>query len=97
MPIDSEFPKNHQVIGKHKHADGEHFHFVWGPGRTAEAAENEEVKKSSEARGEQIVPLGVHGTMVAVDGTLAMQMVHVLKHVQYRYINGIELNRTYLQ
>jgi NAD-dependent dihydropyrimidine dehydrogenase PreA subunit len=67
MSIDRYFPKNHQVIGKHKHADGEHFHFVWGPGRTAEAAENEEVKKSSEARGEQIVPLGVHGTMVAVD------------------------------
>ena len=67
MPIDSDFPKNHQVIGKHKHADGEHFHFVWGPGRTVEAAENEEVKKAYEARGEQIVPLGVHGTMVAVD------------------------------
>src|ERR687892_691862 len=33
MPIDSEFPKSHQVIGKYKHADGEHFHFVWGPGR----------------------------------------------------------------
>jgi hypothetical protein len=23
MPIDPEFPKNHQVIGKHKHADVE--------------------------------------------------------------------------
>jgi NAD-dependent dihydropyrimidine dehydrogenase PreA subunit len=67
MPIDQDFPKNHQVIGKHKHADGEHFHFVWGPGRDAEAAEKEEVKKSYEARSEQIVPLGVHGTMVAVD------------------------------
>ena len=67
MPIDPEFPKNHQVICKHKHADGEHFHFVWGPGRAAESAENEEVKKSSEARGEQIVPLGVHGAMVVVD------------------------------
>jgi NAD-dependent dihydropyrimidine dehydrogenase PreA subunit len=67
MPIDSDFPKNNQVIGKHKHADGEHFHFVWGPGRTAEAAAKEEVIKSYEERGEQIVPLGVHGTMVAVD------------------------------
>jgi NAD-dependent dihydropyrimidine dehydrogenase PreA subunit len=67
MPIDPEFPKNQQVIGKHMHSDGEHFHFVWGPGRTAEAAENEDVKKAYEARGEQIVPLGVHGTMVAID------------------------------
>jgi NAD-dependent dihydropyrimidine dehydrogenase PreA subunit len=66
MPIDPEFPKNHQVICKHKHADCEHFHFVWGPGRTAESAENEEVKKSSEARSEQIVHLGVHGAMVVV-------------------------------
>jgi hypothetical protein len=46
MPIDPEFPKNQQVIGKHSHSDGQHFHFVWGPGRTAEAAENEEVKKA---------------------------------------------------
>jgi NAD-dependent dihydropyrimidine dehydrogenase PreA subunit len=67
MPIDPEFPKNQQVIGKHKQADSEHFHFVWGPERAAEVAENEEVKKSSEARGDQIVPLGVHGTMVVVD------------------------------
>ena len=67
MPIDADFPKNHQVIGKHQHADGEHFHFVWGPGRAAEAAENEEVRKAYEARGEELVPLGVHGTMVALD------------------------------
>ena len=33
MPIDSEFPKNHKVIGKHQHEDGR-FHFVWGPGRS---------------------------------------------------------------
>jgi hypothetical protein len=32
MPIDQDFPKNHQVIGRHSHADGEHYHFVWGPG-----------------------------------------------------------------
>lgn len=67
MPIDPDFPKNHRVIGKHQHSDGEHFHFVWGPGRAAEAAENEQVKKAYEARGEQLVPLGVHGTMVALD------------------------------
>ena len=34
MPIDPDSPKNHQVIGKHKHADGKHYHFVWGPGRS---------------------------------------------------------------
>ena len=41
MPIDSDFPKNHQVIGKHKNADSEHYHFVWGPGRSdAETSTN---------------------------------------------------------
>jgi hypothetical protein len=30
MPIDPDFPRNHQTIGKHKHAEGEHYHFVWG-------------------------------------------------------------------
>ena len=32
-----------------------------------EATENEEVKSAYQTRGEEIVPLGVHGTMVAVD------------------------------
>jgi NAD-dependent dihydropyrimidine dehydrogenase PreA subunit len=67
MPIDPDFPKNHQPIVKHQHADGEQFHFVWGPGRAAEATENEEVKSAYQTRGEEMVPLGVHGTMVAVD------------------------------
>lgn len=67
MPIDPDFPKNHQVIGKHKLSDAEHYHFVWGPGRVAEASEKEEVKAAYAARGEEIVPLGVHGTTIAVD------------------------------
>jgi NAD-dependent dihydropyrimidine dehydrogenase PreA subunit len=68
MPIDPDFPKNHHVIGKHKHADGEHFHFVWGPGRAdAESSQNPEVQQAYSQRGEEYVPLGVHGTMVALD------------------------------
>ena len=67
MPIDPDFPRNNQVIGKHMHSDGEHYHFVWGPGKLQEAAENEEVKSAYSTRGEEIAPLGVHGTMVAVD------------------------------
>jgi len=67
MPIDPDFPRNHQVIGKVEHTDGEHFHFMWGPGRLAEAAEDENCKAAYAARGEQIEPLGVNGTMVAVD------------------------------
>ena len=67
MPIDPDFPKNHQVIGKHSLSDGEHYHYVWGPGKLQEAAENEEVKAAFSARNEEQVPLGAHGTMVAVD------------------------------
>lgn len=37
MPIDPDFPKNQQVIGKHAHSDGEHYHYVWGPGQNKEA------------------------------------------------------------
>ncbi len=67
MPIDQEFPKNHKVIGRHKHAEGQ-FHLVWGPGRSdAEASTNQEVMNAYRERGEEQVPLGVHGTMVAVD------------------------------
>jgi NAD-dependent dihydropyrimidine dehydrogenase PreA subunit len=67
MPIDRHFPRNHQVIGKHRHSDGEHYHFVWGPGRLADAAENKDVIAAYAARNEELVPIGVHGTMVAVD------------------------------
>ena len=67
MPIDPDFPRNHQQIGKIKHSDGEHYHIFWGPGALKEAAENEEVKAAYEQRGEEIVPIGVSGTMVAVD------------------------------
>src|SRR5918995_816290 len=68
MPIDSEFPKNHVVVGKHSTADGAYSHFVWGPGRKdAESSTNKEVQDAYKTRGEEFVPLGVHGTFVAVD------------------------------
>ena len=46
MPINPEFPKNYKVIGKHKNADGQNYHYVWGPGRLSDAAENEEATGS---------------------------------------------------
>lgn len=67
MPIDPQYPKNHQPIGIHRNADGQHYHFVWGPGKVGEAAENDDVKAAYASRGEDLVPLGVHGTMVALD------------------------------
>jgi NAD-dependent dihydropyrimidine dehydrogenase PreA subunit len=68
MPIDPDFPKNHQPVGRHQHTDKEHYHFVWGPGRPdAESSTNKEVQDAYKARREEYVPLGIHGTMVAVD------------------------------
>ena len=72
MPIDPQFPKNQQVIGKHSHSDGQHFHFVWGPGRTAEAAK-EEVKEAYEAREEQLAPLACTVQWSRSTGILALQ------------------------
>ena len=68
MGIDKEFPNNLKVIGKTSHADGENKHFIWGPGTTDGAAfSNDDVKAAYEAKGEEQVPLGIHGTTVAVD------------------------------
>jgi len=67
MPIDPNFPVSHNVIGKRDSVDGEHFYLVWGPGRQAEAASDSRVKEDYAKRKEQLVPLGVHGTAVAVD------------------------------
>jgi NAD-dependent dihydropyrimidine dehydrogenase PreA subunit len=68
MPIDEHFPQGLKPLGKIFHSDGEHYHFRWGPGRNdAEAFSDEKVIEAYKARGEKQVPLGVSGTMVAVD------------------------------
>ena len=68
MPIAENFPEGLKPLGKIKYSDGENFHFMWGPGRSdAEAFKDEKVISAYSARGEKQVPLGVSGTMVAVD------------------------------
>ncbi len=68
MPIAENFPEGLKPIGKISHSDGENFHWIWGPGRKdVESATNDDVQAAYKERGEEIVPLGVSGTMVAVD------------------------------
>ena len=68
MPIAENFPEGLKPIGKINHSDGEHFHIMWGPGKAdAETASNDDVQAAYKARNEQHEPLGVSGTMVAVD------------------------------
>ena len=68
MPIPENFPEGLKPIGKINHSDGDHFHWIWGPGKTDdEASKDENVIKAYEARGEKQVSLGISGTSVAVD------------------------------
>ena len=67
MPIDPDFPKNHTIIEKSKDPLSDNCHLVWGPGRLAEAASDENVKTAYAVRNEEIKPIGIHGTFVAVD------------------------------
>jgi len=74
MPIAENFPEGLKPVGKISHADGQNFHWVWGPGKTkntdgsqAEVFADADVVAAYAARGEKQVPLGVSGTMVAVD------------------------------
>ena len=69
MPIDAAFPQAHHVIDKHKHSDGQHFHFIWGPGRAdAETSTtNSDVQEAYKARREEHSHIGVPSIMVAVD------------------------------
>jgi len=67
MPIAENFPEGLKPLGKISDGEG-HFHIMWGPGRSdAEAFSDADVKAAYEAKGEEQVPLGVSGTMVAVD------------------------------
>ncbi len=73
MPIAENFPEGLKAMGKISISDG-NFHLMWGPGKTAntdgskaEASVDAEVVAAYAARKEEQVPLGVSGTMVAVD------------------------------
>ena len=73
MPIAENFPEGLKPSGKINLDDG-NFHIMWGPGKTkntdgspAEVLGDADVVAAYAARGEEQVPLGVSGTMVAVD------------------------------
>jgi len=73
MPIAENFPEGLKPTGKISLDDG-NFHIMWGPGKTTntdgsqvETLADADVVAAYTARGEEQVPLGVSGTMVAVD------------------------------
>ena len=73
MPIAENFPEGLKPTGKINLDDGT-FHIMWGPGKTTntdgsqvETLADADVVAAYAARGEEQVPLGVSGTMVAVD------------------------------
>ena len=73
MPIPENFPEGLKPLGKISIDDG-NFHIMWGPGRTknadgsqVESLADSDVVAAYAARKEEQVPLGVSGTMVAVD------------------------------
>ena len=73
MPIAENFPEGLKPTGKISLDDG-NFHIMWGPGKKtntdgsqAEVFADADVVAAYTARGEEQVPLGIHGTTVAVD------------------------------
>ena len=73
MPIAENFPEGLKPTGKINLDDG-NFHIMWGPGKKtntdgseAEVFTDPDVVAAYAARGEEQVPLGISGTMVAVD------------------------------
>jgi NAD-dependent dihydropyrimidine dehydrogenase PreA subunit len=74
MPIAENFPAGLKPIGKISLEGTSDFHWVWGPGKKtntdgsqAEVFTDPSVVAAYAARGEKHVPLGISGTMVAVD------------------------------
>ena len=67
MPILEDFCHDKEPIGKISHADGENFHFIWPSQGLVEASKNEKTLAAYKTNGEEMVQIGVSGTMVAVD------------------------------
>ena len=63
------FNEDKKPVGKTSHSDGENFHWIWpvNTGDSGAAFSDENVKAAYADKGEDQVPLGVHGTTVAVD------------------------------
>jgi hypothetical protein len=80
MPIDPEFPRNQQLIGRHNHADGQHYHFVWGPGSISDAAANEDVRATYAARNEELGPMVYVVLWLQLIGIRVLMMDHVYKY-----------------
>ena len=53
--------------------------------------------RAYKARGEEYVPLGVHGTMVAVDWDSCYADGACIEACPYRYSSGIEQNKMFQQ
>jgi len=68
LVIPEDYFHDKKPVGKTSHGNGENFHWILGQGNPEGAAfSNEDVKAAYEERGEKQVPLGIHGTTVAVD------------------------------
>ena len=69
LVISEDFHKDKEPTGKTSHGDGENFHWIWqeNTGSNGAAFSDDNVKAAYADRGEEQVPLGVHGTTVAVD------------------------------
>lgn len=97
MPIDPDFPKNYQVIGKIQHADGEHYHFMWGPGKLKEAQKTKRLKLHILLEEKKLSHSVLAGLWLQLTGIPVSQMERALKRAQYKSFNGIGRNTMYLQ
>ena len=103
MPIAENFPEGLTPTGKINLDDG-NFHIMWGPGKEtnadgsqAEVFADSDVVAAYAARNEEQIPLGVSGTMVAVDWDSCVADGACIKHVLYKYSNGTELKKIFPQ
>ncbi|HUU48649.1 MAG TPA: ferredoxin family protein [Nitrosopumilaceae archaeon] len=69
LVISEDYFADKKPTGKTSHSDGENFHWIWpvNSGKDGAAFSDDEVKAAYAEHGEEQVPLGIHGTTVAVD------------------------------
>ncbi|MFY9868614.1 MAG: hypothetical protein WAK17_02750 [Candidatus Nitrosopolaris sp.] len=88
MPIDPEFTRNQQVIGRHDHGHGQHYHFVWEPRSISNTSTNKDVRVDYAARNEDLVPVSVHG---GVDWEYILGLQRLRSNMYLHYIYHLSL------
>ena len=89
----SGFPKDHKVIGKHKHSDGQHFHFIWDPKGWQRQPRMNRFRWITKLERNRSSHSASTARRLPSTGNHILQMGHVWRPVQFKCMSGTGVSK----